>query len=66
MSLIDGNIDLWGLDIAAASADTIPVCAFGPASAYPLEEAGTIAGLPTTFMVIDRVEVVGCEQMAFT
>jgi hypothetical protein len=62
MSLSDGNANLQGLDIAT---DTNPGCAIGPTSVEPLEETGTIAGRPTTFMAIDRVAMVGAEERAF-
>ena len=65
MSLGDGNIDLRGLDITIASADTNPGCTIGLAFAEPPEEAGTAAGPPTAFMAIDRVVVVGGEERAF-
>ena len=65
MSLGDRNTDLWGLDVIAASADTNPGCTIGPASDEPLEEVGTAAGPPTTFMAIGGVVEVGGEERAF-
>ena len=65
VSLGDGNADLRGLDVAAASADTNPGCAIRPISAKPLEEEGTTAGPPMTFMATDGVAEVGGEERAF-
>ena len=65
MSLDDGNADVQGLDVAAASADTNPGCAICLASTEPLEEAGTTAGPLTAFMATDGVTEVGGEERAF-
>ena len=65
MSLGDGNANLRGLDVAAASIDTNPGCAIGPASIEPLEEAGTTIGPSTTFMATDGVAEVGGKERAF-
>ena len=65
MSLDDGNTDLRGLDVAAASIDTNPRCAIGPAFAEPLEEAGTAVGPLTAFMATGGVVEVGGEEKAF-
>ena len=65
MSLGDGNTNLRGLDVTTASADTNPGCAIGPTSTKPLEEAGTTAGPPMTFMAIDEVVEVGSGAWAF-
>ena len=59
------NTNLGGLDVAAASTDTNPGCAISPAFAEPLEEAGTAANPPTTFMATDGVAEVGGEERAF-
>ena len=66
MGLGDGNANLRGLDVAAASIDTNPRCAIGPAFAEPLEEAGTAAGPPIAFMITNRVAEVGGEERAFS
>ena len=65
VSLSDGNANLQGLDVAAASTDTNPRCAIGPTSVEQLEEAGTVAGPPTPFMATDGVVEVGGEESAF-
>ena len=65
MSLGDENADLQGLDVTATSTDTNPGCAIGPASAEPLEEAGTSAGPRTTFMATDGVAEVGGKERGF-
>ena len=65
MSLGNGNAYLWGLDVVTASTNTNPGCAIGPASAEPLEEAGTVARPPTAFMATDGVAEVGGEEKAF-
>ena len=65
MRLGERNTDLWGLDVAAASADTNPGCAIGLTSTKPLEEVGTATGPPTAFMATDRVAEVGGEETAF-
>ena len=64
VSLGNGNTDLRGLDIAAASANTIPGYAIGPASTEPLEEVGTVAGPPTAFIATNGVAEVGGEERA--
>ena len=65
MSLSDENTDLRGLDVTTTSADTNPRCAIGPASAEPLEEAGTAVGPSMAFMATDGVAEVGGEERAF-
>ena len=65
MTLGDRNADLRGLDVAVASANTNPGCAIGPASAKPLEEAGTVAGPLMAFMATDTVAEVGGDERAF-
>jgi hypothetical protein len=63
--LSDGNANLRGLNVTAASADTNLGCTIGPASTEPLKEAGIAPGPPTAFMAIDRVAEVGSEERAF-
>jgi hypothetical protein len=62
VSLSDGNTDLQGLDITTTSADTN---LGAPASAEPLEKAGTTARPSMAFMATDGVAEVCGEERAF-
>ena len=62
MSLGDGNTDLRGLDVAAASADTNPGCAIGLASTEPLKEGGLQLGHRRPLWQLGVVYVGGKER----